>query len=165
MKVEKTIAYWTLGCLFVFVLIWQVGMSVETRLRGLDKKIAKKEEALKKIKGLQSEYFRFKPGGVIGYPASHKKDFTPLAFLEKLSREMGIKYELTYQEPRKLNDEHVESRVAVELSGIDIGELMNYLYNVENSPELLLVRNLHLIRGKDGFLEASFEVSTLVPAR
>ncbi len=164
MKVEKTKLYWV-GGIFLAILIWQFGVvPVEKKLVELDKRIARKEEALREMKGLQSEHFRFKPGGAAVELSGHTKDFTPLAFLEKLSRELGVKYELTYQEPRKLNDEHVESQVTVELNGIDMGHLLNYLYNVENSPEPLRIGNLHLIPGKDGFLKVSFEVSTLVPA-
>ena len=74
------------------------------------------------------------------------------------------KHKLTYQEQRKFNDEHLEASVSVELNGIDMGQLLNYLYDVENSPELLRIKNVHIIRQKDGFLEATFEVSTLIPA-
>jgi hypothetical protein len=164
MKVERTKLYW-IGGIFLAVLIWQFVIApVGNKLEELDNRIARKEEALGEIKGLQNEYFRFKPGGAVGELAGHTEDFSPLAFLEKLSGDMGIKYEIAYQEPRKLSDEQVESQVTVELNGIDMGQLMNYLYRFENSPEPLRVRNLHLISGKDGFLKVSFEVSTLVPA-
>ena len=59
----------------------------------------------------------------------------------------------------------MESSVGVELNGVDIRQLMDYLYQVENSSELLQVRNLHLRPEKDGLLKVSFEVSTLVPAQ
>ena len=79
---------------------------------------------------------------------------------------IGVKdrHKLTYLEPRKVDDEHLETLVSVELNGIDMGQLLNYLYDVENSPELLRIKNVHIIRQKDGLLEATFEVSTLIPA-
>ena len=166
MKVEKSHLYW-IGGIFLVFLIWKFGIvSVQKKVVALDKKIARKEDDLKEIKSLQNAYSRFKAGGVVEDLADRNKDFTPLAFLEKLSMKIGVKdrHKLTYQEPRKLNDEHLETSVSVELNGIDMGQLLNYLYDVENSPELLSIKNVHIIRQKDGFLEATFEVSTLIPA-
>ena len=167
MKVEKTHLYW-IGGIFLVLLIWQFGIvGVQKRLVALDKKIARKEDALKKIRSLQNEYSRFKGGGVISDVPGRNKDFTPLAFLEKLSMKIGVKdrHKLTYQDPRKLDDEHLETSVSVEMNGIDMGQLVSYLYNVENSPELLRIKNLHLVLGKGSLLKVTFEVSTVVPAR
>ncbi len=166
MKVEKSHLYWNGGILLVF-LIWKFGIvPVQKKVVALDKKIARKEDALKEIKSLQNAYFRFETGRAVGDLPAREKDFTPLAFLEKLSMKVGVKdrHKLTYQEQRKFNDEHLEASVSVELNGIDMGQLLNYLYDVENSPELLRIKNVHIIRQQDGFLEATFEVSTLIPA-
>ena len=166
MKVEKSHLYW-IGGIFLVFLIWKFGIvSVQKKVVALDKKIARKEEVLKEIKSLQNAYSRFKAGRVVGDLPTRERDFTPLAFLEKLSMKIGVKdrHKLTYKEPRKFDDEHLETSVSVELNGIDMGQLLNYLYDVENSPELLRIKNVHIIRQKDGLLEATFEVSTLIPA-
>ncbi len=170
MKIEKeSFLYW-IGGFFVIILIWQFGVvSVGRKLRELEGKIAGKEEALKEIKSLSEEYLQIKKteGQMRKSLDNRERDYTPLSFLERLSRDAGVRYELTYQEPRELKDEegYMESSVGVELSGLNIKKLINYLYQVENSSELLLIRNLHLRTGKDGLLKVSFEVSTPVPSK
>ena len=165
MKVEKNKLYLAAGVLLA-VLIWELGIvPVNRKLKSLDKRIVKKEESLREIKRLRKEYSRFKGGAGWG-SAGSKKDFTPLAFLEKLSRRIGITCELTYREPRKLDDERMETSVAVELNGVDMGQLLNYLYELENSQELLHIRNLHLVPEKNGLLKVSFDcmgISILSP--
>lgn len=168
MRFEKeSFLYW-IGGFLVIILIWQFGIvSVGKKLRELDGKIVRKKEALKEIKSLSKEYFRIKKteGQMRKSLYDRESDYTPLSFLERLSREAGVRYELIYQEPRELRggDGYMESSVGVELSGLNIRKLIDYLYQVENSPELLLIRNLHLMPGKDGLLRVSFEVSTPVP--
>ncbi len=165
MKLEKRHLYWITGIVLIIV-VWRAAVvPVEKKLVALDKKIVRREEALREIKTLLKEYSRSKAGGAVGDVAGPTKDFSPLAFLEKLSKQVGIKPELTYPAPRKLSDKHSGTSIAVELNGIDMGQLLRYLYKVENSPGPLHIRNLHLVAGKDGLLKANFEVSTFVPAR
>ncbi len=159
MKLEKRHLYWITGIVLIIV-VWRAAVvPVEKKLVALDKKIVRREEALREIKTLLKEYSRSKAGGAVGDVAGPMKDFSPLAFLEKLSKQVGTKPELTY------SDKHSGTSIAVELNGIDMGQLLRYLYKVENSPGPLHIRNLHLVAGKDGFLKANFEVSTFVPAR
>ena len=167
MKIENRHFYW-MGAFLIIVLIWQLGIvSGGRKFRELNSKIARKEKSLGEVRSLQGEYLRIKKT-VEEMKKSldgRRKDYTPLSFLEKLSQSSGVGYELTYREPRELSGEkgYMESSVGVELKGIRMGELTTYLYRVENSSELLRVRNLHVSPRKDGLLNVSFEASTLVP--
>ena len=160
MRTERAPLYWLSGILLV-LLTWRLGVvPVRAKLRMLDMKISKREESLKEIKRLQTEYLHFRASRVTAGNADSEEDFKPLAFLERLSQETGVKYELSYQEPRKLDDEYTETRVTVELNGIDIGQLVDYLYKVEESP--LRINNLHIRIGQDNFLNVSCEISHLL---
>jgi hypothetical protein len=168
MKVKNRHFYW-MGAFLIIVLIWQFGIvSGGRKFRELDSKIVRKEKALEEMRGLQDEYLRVKKTVEEMRKSldGRREDYTPLSFLEKLSQQLGVGYELTYREPRELSGEkmYMESSVGVEFKGISMGELTTYLYRVEDSSELLRVRNLHVSPRKDGLLRVSFEVSTLIPA-
>ncbi len=157
-----------MGAFLIIVLIWQFGVvSGGRKFRELDSKIVRKEKALKEVRDLQSEYLRVKKTVEEMRKSldGRREDYTPLSFLEKLSQQLGVGYELTYREPRELSGEkmYMESSVGVEFKGISMGELTTYLYRVENSSEFLRVGNLHVSPREDGLLRVSFEVSTLIP--
>ena len=167
MKIENRHFYW-MGAFLIIVLIWQFGIvSGGRKFRELDSKIVRKEKALEEARSLQGEYLRVKKTVEEMRKSldGRREDYTPLSFLEKLSQQLGVGYELTYREPRELSGEKVymESSVGVEFERISMGELTTYLYRVEDSSELLRVRNLHVSPRKDGLLRVSFEVSTLIP--
>ena len=168
MKVENRHFYW-MGAFLIIVLIWQFGIvSGGRNFRELNSKIARKEKALEEVRSLQNEYLRVRKTVEEMRKSldGRREDYTPLSFLEKLSQQLGVAYELTYREPRELSGEkgYMESSVGVEFKGISMRKLTAYLYRVENSSELLRVRNLHVSPRKDGLLMVSFEISTLIPA-
>ena len=167
MKVESK-HFCLMGAFLVIVLIWQFGIvSGGRKFRELNSKIACKEKTLEEARNLQNEYLQVKKTveDMRKSLDGRRKDYTPLSFLEKLSQHSGVAYELTYREPRELSGEkgYMESSVGVELKGIRMKELTTYLYQIENSNELLRVRNLHVSPRKDGLLRVCFEVSTLIP--
>ena len=168
MKIEQAHFYWA-GTFLLAVLIWQFGVvSTGRRSRELDAKIAGKEKALKEIRSLTRKCVRMKETarGMKKSPGGQRKDYTPLPFLEKLSQESNVKYKLTYRPPRELKGEksYMESLVGVELAGISMHQLLKYIYMVENSGEMLCVKNLHIKSGGGGVLNVNFEVSALVSA-
>lgn len=168
MKIGRNHLCW-IGALLLIVLIWQIGLvSGGRKFRELNTKIAKKEKALEEMKRLKNEYLQIKKTieDMRRSLDGRKKDYTPLSFLERLFKQSGATYELIYREPRELKGKnaYMESSVGVELKGTGMEGLIAYLYQVESSNELLRVRNLRISPDKDGRLQVSFEVSTLVPA-
>ncbi len=157
-----------LAGLFAAVLLWQFLVEgVLGRFDSLDRNIAARKKTLEEIRQLEQTYARGKDEltGLDAVLRGRGKDYTPISFLERLSVESGVKYELVYREPRPIRDEDnlMEASVRVELREIDTAGLVKYLYRVENSGEFLMLRNLN-IRPQEGLLRAGFEVSTIVPA-
>ncbi len=164
---NKKILFYALAGLFAFLLAWQfVIKGVINKFESLDRDIAAAERTLEEIRLLEKDYIEGMEwsSGLDGVLAGRHRDYTPLSFLERLSEASGVKYELVYREPRPVRgkDDFMEASVRVELSGIDAGRLIEYIYGIENSGEFLRLRNL-VIRPHEGLLRASFEVATIVP--
>ncbi len=165
----KQIRFYLAGAFLLAVLILQFGIvSTNRKFRELDARIARKEKALEEIRSLTRKCVRMKETAqnISKSSGGQRKDYTPLSFLEKLSQKSNIKYKLTYHPPRELKGEksYMESSVSVELAGINMHRLLKYLYTVENSGEMLCVKNLHIKSAGGGVLNVNFEVSALVPA-
>lgn len=168
MKIERAHFYWASAFLLA-VLIWQFGIvSTGRKFRALDAKIVRKEKALEEIKSLTRKCVRMKEAarGMGKSPGGQRKDYTLLPFLEKLSQESNVQYKLTYRPPREFKGEknYMESLVGVELANISMHQLLKYLYMVENSGEMLCVKNLHIKSAGSGVLNVNFEVSAFIPA-
>ncbi|MCD5390672.1 type II secretion system protein M [candidate division NPL-UPA2 bacterium] len=158
------------GGAFLFILLfYQLGISpVTRRIEILEEKIHKREEDLKGITKLRSEYLTLKENlkSVEQGLAARGKDFNLFSFLEKLTVECGIKEKLFSMKPRKrpVSDCYKQSVVEIKLKGIDISELTAYLYRIENPNRFLTINNLRLRpqRASPGKVEVSLTVSTLI---
>ncbi len=150
------------------MLIWLfVVDGVLKRFEALDRDIASRQNTLSQIRALEQDYASGKgePSGFEAVLAQRQKDYTPLSFLEQLADKSGARYEITYREPRSVSasEEFLEASVRVELRGVGIEKLIEYIYAVENSEEFLRIKNLN-IRLQENLLNVNFEVSTIVPA-
>lgn len=165
---DKKLLFYVLAGVLAALLIWQfVIAGILGKFEALDREIASAERTLAEIRLLERAYAEGADGdsGLAGVLERRQRDYTPLSLLENLSESAGVKYELVYREPRPVRDKDdlMETSVMVELRGIDMRGLVEYLYEIENSGEFLRLRNL-VIRPQDGLLRANFEVATIVPA-
>ncbi len=158
------------GGTFLFILLlYQFAISpVRGRMEILEGRIQKREEALKEITKLKSEYLALRENlkSVEQGLAARGKDFNLFSFLEKLTVECGIKERLSSMKPRErpVSDCYKQSVVEIKLKGIDLSELTAYLYRIENPNRFLTINNLRLKpqRASPGKVEVSFEISTLI---
>lgn len=159
------------GFLFL-LLLYQLGISpLGERIEILEGKIRGREESLREIRSLKNEYLSRRENlklveqGLV----ARGEDFHLFSFLERLTVEVGIRERISSMRPRErpVSDLYKESVVEVELKGINLSELTNYLYLIENPNRFLTINNLHLKpqRASPGKVEVSFEVSTLIPIR
>ncbi len=165
---DRKLLLYVLSGLLAVLLVWQfVVAAVFERLDSLDRDIASRRATLEEIRRIEREYherhreFKLLESLLEG----RSRDYTPLSFLEELVSESGLNYELVFREPRPMEGEAglMVSSVRVELDEISMDELTEFLYEIENSPELLRIRNLN-IRPRGGLLRAGFEVATVVPS-
>ena len=161
------------GGIFLFILLfYHLAIApARERIKILEERIKAREEDLAEMAIIRSDYLRladtieFVEEGL----AARGEDFSLFSFLERLTVESGIKERLLSMRPRErhLSDYYKESIVEIRLKDIEMGELIDYLYRIENPPRFLTVNNLRLKpqRASPGKIEVSFEVSTLISIR
>lgn len=141
---------------------------VRKKMRVLDRKGTKLEQALKEIYSLRNCYLileerlKFFEERIAAQPPS----FTLFSYLESLASQVGIKERIDYLKPEEMevSERYNRSLVKGRLRGVTLSQLTSYLYSIESSPYFLQLRKLHIIPQKkeEGLLDITFEVFTLV---
>lgn len=170
-KREKNVLFG--GGIFLFILLFYHFAIAPTRERIeiLEGRIKAREEDLAEIAVIRDDYLHLKD--TIEFVeqglAARGEDFNLFSFLEGLTIESGIREKLFSMRPRErhVSDYYKESIVEIKLKDIEMSELIDYLYRIENPPQFLTIDNLRLNpqRASPGRIEVSFEVSTLIPIR
>ena len=93
-------------------------------------------------------------------------DFTLFSFLDQLAGETGIKKHVSYMKPSTTINEKSGvslSRVEMELKGISLKDLTRYLYEVETSENMVIVKRLSISRkGREkAMIDAVMQVETV----
>jgi len=95
--------------------------------------------------------------------------FTLLSYLEAVTREIGIDQRIQYIKPvtfpegeGKLRPEGIE----ISLDGVNMDQLVNFLYRIEYSGKLLHVKRIKILRAskeKTSLLKVTLQVNTYNP--
>jgi general secretion pathway protein M len=159
------------GGIFLFLLLFYnfAIAPLRERIEILEGKIQGREEDRREIIKLRDDYLAFRRDLKLVEEglATRGEGFSLFSFLEGLTVETGIKDRLVSMEPRErhVSNYYKESTVEIRLKNIEMSELVNYLYRIENPPRFLIINDLLVRpqRGSPGRVEVSFEVSTLIP--
>ena len=93
-----------------------------------------------------------------------QKAFNPYDFLDKLSRREKIRSNLDKitSESEEIDENYREDIVKIRLKNVSLEKLVRFLYNIENSGQLLTVKELTIEpdRRDSELLDVKFEVST-----
>lgn len=160
------------GVSLLFLLIFFQLLSFgHKRMKTLERVNRKLEKDLEEMHCLQNRYFileeRLKSfeKRIITRPAN----FTLFFHLEDLASQTGIKERIDYLKPeeRVVSKKYRRLLVKIKLRAITLEQLTRYLYSVESSPHSLAARKLHITPRytKQGLLNVTFEVSTLLPRK
>jgi general secretion pathway protein M len=133
----------------------------------LDRRITKKTEELEEVLALQKEYFRLREKTTLleGMVRS-TSGFSLLSFLETLAAKNGIKKQIAYMKPltTPANERYRESSVEMKLEGLTLKQLVDYLYQIERSPQPIRIKRLNIAKKKgEGFLDITLQASTFEP--
>lgn len=130
--------------------------------------IAEKSVQLEEMKELKAEYDSLTEKSRSIQQMAGEKDtgFTLFSFLEKLSGTTGVKDNISYMKPSENIQKDTQltlSLVEMKLQGVDMKKLMEFLYNVETSPNGVFVRGVSLTKaGKDKkLLTAILQIETV----
>ncbi len=160
----------TAGGLFValFVLFQFVAAPVLDKREALHDKISARERTLSQILELQAEYQKLQQQVAAAKNRFEKRPqgFTLFSFLDKLAGQTGVKKHVSYMKPSTAVQEGSGvrlSRVEMELQAISLRDLTRYLYHVETSGNMVLIKRLSISRKgrEDGAIDAVLQVETV----
>jgi len=163
---NKTILYLAVWSLLFILILWLGVMRPVQRVKSLNKVIPKKEKELQKLIALREEYsqYKLKMEAIDQKLKTRQKDFAIFSLLEKLALKAQVKEHIEYMKPSSFTatSEYKELSVKMALKGVSLRQLVNYLYEIEASNQLLNIKLLDIIadRTSGTGLRATFEVST-----
>ncbi|MBU1170455.1 MAG: type II secretion system protein M [Proteobacteria bacterium] len=130
--------------------------------------ITEKKLQLDEMRELGDEYRALveKTRSIQAMSGDKDMNFTLFSFLEKLSGSTGVKENISYMKPSTTvqKDTQVElSLVEMKLQNVDLKKLVQFLYEVETSPNGVFIRGISLTKtGKDKkLLTAILQIETV----
>ena len=134
----------------------------------LQDKLAAKRRTIAEMRDLQREHQDLKSDitASMSQFEQRPKNFTLFSFLDQLAGETGIKKHVSYMKPSTTINEKTGvslSRVEMELRGISLKDLTRYLYEVETSENMVIVKRLSISRkGREkAMIDAVMQVETV----
>ncbi len=151
MKREK----WMLTILGLFFLVMAVIIFVVVpagaRRAKLDKTIVKKQAELDRVLALRAEWLRVSVvrDETLAKIKSRGKDFAIFSYLENLAGQAGLKDQIQYMRPLSLAQDDVregfvKKGLEVQLKGVGLKQLVDYLYKIEYSDKILRLEYIRL---------------------
>ena len=137
----------------------------ETRRR-FQRGVKAKEDGLKEILRLSSEYYRYRKGsqGIKQILARRKRGFTLFSFLEKSAGDAGVKAHIKSMKPSISTgpSPYKESLVEMKLEAITLQQLIDYLYRIESPEDVVSIKRISIKENtkKSGYLDAILQVLT-----
>jgi len=148
-------------CLFQFLIF----PFFEARRR-VQRGVSAKEDGLREIIRLSSEYNRYRRSsqGIQQVIAKRRKGFTLFSFLENKAGDAGIKMYIKYMKPSISTGAgtYQESLVEMKLEDIVLHQLIDYLYRIESPDNVVSVKRISIKESKkeSGRLDAILQIVT-----
>ena len=173
MKLDrKQMTYVFFGGLFLVALLFYLVVisPALSKQELLAKNIAKRKQDLVKISEIKGKWQSFQRDRAdVQEAIKGRGSFTLLSYLEAVTREIGIDQRIQYIKPvtfpegeGKLRPEGIE----ISLDGINMEQLVNFLYRIEYSGKLLHVKRIKILRAskeKTSLLKVTLQVNTYNP--
>jgi general secretion pathway protein M len=132
---------------FLIAIVW-IGHTVFKRYTGMKKMVYVKRAELKDFERLAEEYRSKK--AVFDYLEkrliSPKGNESPVALLEDIGKRTGIKEKITMLKPveEKMLKGYIEKGVEMRIDSIDLNQLINLLYKIENHNAFLIIKRFSM---------------------
>jgi hypothetical protein len=159
------------GLILVALLFYLIVISPAlSREELLSKNIAKRKQDLVRISEIKGKWQNFqKDRSDVQEAIKGRGGFTLLSYLEAVTREIGIDQRIQYIKPvtfpegeGKLRPEGIE----ISLDGVNMEQVVNFLYRIEYSGKLLHVKRIKILRAskeKTSLLKVTLQVNTYNP--
>ena len=130
----------------------------------LDRQIISARRQLAELRTMQQEYQRQKSVvDTINNQLKQQQNFAIFSRLEEFAGQTGIRNKILYMKPTVSTPSEVynEESVEIKMEGVTLEQLVRYLHQVENSPQLLKIKRLEIKPRFDNrqILTATFRVS------
>ena len=151
-------------CVFLFLQFGAVPF-FEKRNR-MQKRINGLEKDIEEMTLLIDEYLTLKQDSqkIQKYLTARKKGFTLFSFLENAAGEAQIKDHIKYMKPSVSEGmgSYKESMVEMRLEEVTLKQLVLYLYRIESSEDLIMVKRISIQgnKKKTGYMDAVLQVLT-----
>ncbi len=165
---EKYIIYGA-GCLLGLLIIVQFGVTPFSENRKqTQRSLQTKKVELEEMRRLQAEYEALKEKLQVSKIRFSKRDkgFTLFSFLDQLAGQAGIKDRISSMKPSKTvqkTSNYKISRVEMKLDAITLEQLTTYLYGVETSKNMVMVKKVSISKKekKQGLINVVLQVETV----
>ena len=165
---EKYIIYGA-GCLIGLLIIvhFIITPLIENKNQ-MQRNLQTKKTELEEMRRLQTEYDALKQNLQQSQISIGKREkgFTLYSFMNRLAGQAGIKDRISYMKPTNTvqkNSKYKLSRVEMKLDGITLEQLTSYLYGIETSKNMVIVKKLSISKKekKGNFVNVILQVETL----
>jgi len=153
--------------LIIFIMVQWLIVPVFEKRDELKTRLDSKKNILMDMKILRSDYLDMQGKAESSRQSLNNRQtgFTLFSFLDQLAGDTGLKDHIEYMKPSTAVKEDSGlkiSRVELKLQEITVKDLTAYLFKVETSPNMLIVKRLSIIKtGKDsGLISAVLQVET-----
>jgi len=152
----------------IWLLYWLVQGLIVGPMAQAKRTIAAREVALRQMRILQADYRRVQGQvSLLETQIRSGQQGNVLSMLEEMANEVQIKDKITSMDPRSIppNDLYRESVIEVRLQSVNLKELTDYLFKIENSGSFLKIKRLRIKSRTDdpGHLDVTFRVSSFEP--
>ena len=153
------------GAMLVLFLIFKFGIDpLFKHSADLDRQIVTARRQLTELRTMQQEYQRQKTVfDSINNQLKKQQNFAIFSRLEEFAGQTGIRNKILYMKPTVSTPSEVynEESVEVKMEGVTLEQLVRYLHQIENSPQLLKIKRLEIKPRFDNrqILTATFRVS------
>lgn len=132
---------------FVIVSGW-VWDIIYKKYTGVEKAVITKKDELTRFNRLEEEFLRDKHiiDSIAKRLLSPKGNESPIIILEEIGKRTGVKEKITTLKPleEKMKKGYRERGVEMRIDGIDLNQLINLLYKIENHKALLIVKGFSM---------------------
>lgn len=134
----------------------------------LDKQMIAAQRDLQEIQKLQQDYQRQKSIlDRLNSQLKRQKNFSMLSRLEELAKQTDTRGKILYIKPTvsSPNDAYEEESVEIKMEDVTLEQLIQYLFQIENSPQFMKIKRLYMKPRLDNrqLLSVIFRVSTFTP--
>ena len=165
---EKIAVYSAGVFIILFVFIRLIVTPVFEKRNELRDRLAAKQTMLLEMTNLRQEFLIMQQKAALSRKGFEKRapGFTLFSFLDQLAGDTGVKNKISYMKPSASVAEGSGlklSRVEMKLQEINLNDLTAYLNGIENSDNMVVVKQLTITKSGQGagLLSAMLKVETL----